>query len=51
MLGLGIQGDLIEESVVSMKQKAWERLIKTIKDEVSDLAIQEKLRKRLIKLT
>lgn len=46
LAGLGVSKDLIHSSIIKMKNQAWERLLKVIKEEVSDVSIHEKLRRR-----
>ncbi|KAJ3258360.1 Dynamin-like GTPase that mediates homotypic ER fusion [Boothiomyces macroporosus] len=43
---LGVSEDVVQVSVLTMKHQAWELLLKVAKDEVADVQILEKLRRR-----
>lgn len=43
--GLGVDQSLINSSVSKMKFQAWQRLLRVIKEEITDLSIHEKLRR------
>ncbi|KAJ3273763.1 Dynamin-like GTPase that mediates homotypic ER fusion [Terramyces sp. JEL0728] len=43
---LGVTEEVVQMSVLSMKYQAWELLLKVAKDEVADVQILEKLRRR-----
>jgi protein SEY1 len=46
LAGLGVSSDLVASSVIKMKLQAWETLLKVVKEEVADVSLHEKLRRR-----
>ena len=44
--GIGMDKDMIESSILAMKMHAWDALIKTLKRELSDLPVHDKLKRK-----
>jgi hypothetical protein len=46
LLAIGITSDLVDKSISTMKLHAWERMIKVARDELADVPLHEKLRRK-----